>query len=222
MSKAQICLLIGLCCFVGCSSERDPPDVPYDAKSPRVMELRVLADHDRHDAIIKLAREQWFQEDKAKRPRTDLVVAPESKSPVARWVVIDSKAEADLVSNPKYLVRETPGDAPKWQILVTLDPFNVTSDYVKRAQPGIDERGRPAVYFSLTHQGSVRFEKLTGSNLPQNERYSDLGIIVENTLCSAPRIVTVISNDAQITGNFTTTETERIAALLMAKPAATK
>jgi len=222
MSKTLFALSIGLCCFVGCASEPDPPEVPYDAKSPRVMELRVLADEDRNREIVRWAKEQWAKEGVDKKPWTDLVLAPESKNPVARWVDIDSQAEAILLGDLKNIVRELPGDAGKKQILVILDPYNVTSDYVKRARPGIDQSGKPAVYFSLTASGAARFEKLTGSNLPQNDQYRHMGIIVENVLRSAPRIMTVISDSGQITGNFTEKEAERIAALMMARPAATK
>lgn len=222
MSNLHLSLLIGLCCLVGCDSEPEPPEITYDAKSPRVMELRILADEDRNREIVAWARKQWDQEGVDKKPWTDLVVAPESKNPVARWVDIDSQAEPMLLAEPKHIVREMTGDTPKKQILVILDHFNVTSDYVKRARPGIDERGKPAVYFSLTSQGAARFEKLTGSNLPQNEQYRQLGIIVENKLCSAPRIMTTISSDGQITGNYTEAEAERFAALMMARRPSTK
>lgn len=119
-------------------------------------------------------------------------------------------------------MRSVPGETPKSQILVILDPYNVTSDYVKRARPGVDDQGKIAVFFELTKNGAARFEKLTGSSLPQNAEYLQMGIIVNNLLYSAPRIVNVISDSGQITGNFTEAEAERIAELMTSKSRPTK
>jgi len=223
MKTMHAILLIGLCCCVGCNSEPDVPevDIPYDAKLPRVMELRIVAD-DRHSAIIGWARKQQTQETEDKKPWTDLVIAPESKNPAARWVDVEQHAEATLLLDGKLIVREKPGVPARKQVLVILDPYNVTSDYLKRTRPGLDEMERPVVFFTLTGKGAERFEKLTSSNLPEMGTYRLLGIIIEDELHSAPRIHSTISEQGQISGNFTEEEADRIAKLMMVGRAPTK
>lgn len=223
MQKLLASILIGLCCFAGCNSRPDAPevDVPYDAKFPRAMELRIVAG-ERHRTIIDWARKQQAQETDEKMPWTDLVVTPEAKNPVARWVDVESQAAEILKADARNTMRSIPGETRKSQILVILDPYNVTSDYVKRARPGVDDQGKIAVFFELTRNGAERFEKLTGSNLPQNAEYLQMGIIVNNLLYSAPRIVNVISDSGQITGNFTEAEAKQIAELMTAKSGPTK
>lgn len=224
MPKLLVSLLIGFSCFAGCDKQQPEAaevDVPYDPNSPRVMELRIVAD-DRHREIVAWAKKQQAQETDAKKPWTDLVVTPELKNPVARWVDVEPRAEEIVKLDARHTLRELAGETKKTQILVILDPFNVTSDYVKRARPGVDQRDKPAVYFELTKNGAARFEKLTASNLPVGIEFRQLGIIVENVLYSAPRINTTISDSGQISGNFTEEEAKRIAALMMVKPTPTK
>jgi preprotein translocase subunit SecD len=85
-----------------------------------------------------------------------------------------------------YVVRKTAG---------------ITGQDLRSARPSLDQNGRPAVGFSLTREGAVKFGRLTGDNIG---RY--LAIILDNRVQSAPRIDGRITDEGQIFGSFTQQE----------------
>ena len=70
------------------------------------------------------------------------------------------------------MVKRMAGDTP--EVLVLIDPMNVTGDYLTSATKGIDERGGPAVHFSFNSQGAQRFDKLTE---PEPAESGDAGCV---------------------------------------------
>ena len=70
---------------------------------------------------------------------------------------------------------------------------------------------RPAVDFRFNFTGGALFEKLTQFNLPQNNQYNHLAIILDDFVQSAPRIQSTISDRGQITGDFTQEEVDDLA-----------
>jgi SecD/SecF fusion protein len=121
---------------------------------------------------------------------------------VAEWV---RYAEAEFgpvdEADDRHVVKRPVGDTP--EILVLIDPWNVTGEYLTSASKGVGDQGEPAVHFSFNRQGARRFQQLTSENKPNPatgaERY--LGIVLDKRLISAPRIITTISDRGQISGS---------------------
>ena len=100
--------------------------------------------------------------------------------------VLSGAAQAGETGTSYYLVRKIAG---------------ITGQDLRNATPTLDENGRPAVGFSLTRDGAVKFSKLTGENIG---RY--LAIILDNRVQSAPRIEGRINDNGRIAGSFTQQE----------------
>jgi SecD/SecF fusion protein len=93
------------------------------------------------------------------------------------------------------------GETP--EALVLTDLWNVTGDDLSTITKGLDDRGRPAVHFSLKGQGARKFQQLTSQNKPNPatpDKYRNLGIILDKKLESAPRIESTISERGMISG----------------------
>jgi SecD/SecF fusion protein len=119
---------------------------------------------------------------------------------VARWVPYDVN-EFGPPDKPNGMVKRSAGKTP--EVLVLIDPMNVTGDYLTSATKGMDEHGNPAVHFSFNSAGAQRFEKLTGQNLPNPatpDKYRHLGILLDNKLVNAPNIHSTISDRGMISG----------------------
>ncbi|HEX4412354.1 MAG TPA: protein translocase subunit SecD [Lacipirellulaceae bacterium] len=119
---------------------------------------------------------------------------------VARWVPYDVDQFGSPDRPSPYVLRMA-GKNP--EILVLVDPYNVTGDYLTHAGKGMDEHGGPAVNFRFNSAGAQRFEKLTGQNLPNPatpDKYRKLGILLNNKLVNAPNIHSTISDSGMISG----------------------
>jgi preprotein translocase subunit SecD len=77
----------------------------------------------------------------------------------------------------------------------------ITGQDLRNARDTLDENGRPAVGFSLTREGAVKFGKLTGDNVGRN-----LAVILDNRVQTAPVIESRINEEGRIAGNFTRQE----------------
>jgi SecD/SecF fusion protein len=159
------------------------------------LEFRITADPTMtkdHD-IIELAKH-------TPSTQTDVI---RGDNKVAEWVQYDDKEKSfGPVDRPDGYVKRLAGDTP--QILVLMDPYNVTGDYLSKATAGIDnETGGPAVHFSFNAQGAQRFGSLTNANKPNPatpEVYRHLGVILDKVLKNAPVIRTKIEGEGQISG----------------------
>ncbi len=122
------------------------------------------------------------------------------KEVIARWVPYDVDQFGSPDRPSPYVLRMA-GKVP--EILVLVDPYNVTGDYLTNAAKGMGDHGDPAVHFRFNSAGSQRFEKLTGQNLPNPatpDKYRKLGILLNNKLVNAPNIHSVISDSGMISG----------------------
>jgi SecD/SecF fusion protein len=170
------------------------------------LEFRITADATRPKdrPIILLANEL--------PPSVKDVMQGENK--VAEWVSYD----VDAFLDDDTLVTRKAGDTP--EALVLMDPYNVTGKYLTSATKGLDERGGPAVHFSFDRTGSYLFGQLTGENRPSPSTpdvYRHLGIILDQHLLSAPRIITKITDRGMISGgSMTEREVEHIIEVLNA------
>ena len=79
-----------------------------------------------------------------------------------------------------------------------------------------DQNGSPAVAFTLTDIGSGKFFALTTNNAPRGNDQSQLGIVLDDSLLSAPNILQPIRKDGRITGNFTREEVDSLVQILKA------
>ena len=85
----------------------------------------------------------------------------------------------------------------------------VTGQDLRNSRPTLDENGRPAVGFSLTREGAVKFGKVTGENIGRF-----LAIILDNRVQSAPRIEGRINDEGRISGSFTQQEVADLSLIL--------
>ena len=95
-------------------------------------------------------------------------------------------------------------------VLMAYDPiFDIRGEDLASARPGHDEAFRPAIHFNMTSQSSIKMGHVTSENLQRK-----LAIIFDNELLSAPVIQSKISDQGQITGNFTQEEVDFIVGIL--------
>ncbi len=103
------------------------------------------------------------------------------------------------------------------ETLMVINPaLDILGEDLSFASSTFDEQGRPAVAFNLTDAGSPRFRALTTRNAPVGSRQRRLGIILDDTLLSAPSIQQPIAKEGRITGNFTREEVMRLVNILEA------
>jgi SecD/SecF fusion protein len=170
------------------------------------LEFRITANTFDHKGVIPLAEAQ-----RAEGKRT---VTQDGRE-VARWVRLNRR-EFDPLRDTHLVTRQN--DRGEWEVLVIMDPQNVTGDLLVSATSGVDDRGRPAVNFMFDNRGATRFGRLTRANLPVRATnfYRHLGIVLDNELRSAPQINDVITQYGQISGNFDQAEVDFLISILNA------
>ncbi len=184
---------------------RDVDKVKQRLESLGTLELRIVADRHADADLIKTALELPTSQRRVEAPDGTLM---------ARWVPVQRKAfEPIMTLRDTFALRE-PGHK-QLEVLVKIDPFHVTGEYISRAAPGA-RNDIPCIEFEFNKQGAALFGALTGANLPDPDagRDSAMGIIVNGTLMTAPHIKSVITDRGEITGNFTFPEVQALAAAL--------
>ena len=173
--------------------------------SAGVLEFRIVANPQdpRHKEIIE----------KATRSSGSLVSSGDRS--IGRWIQIDTQ-KINPVGDSTLVMRQAGDGTP--EVLVALDRFDVTGDFLSRASGGYDQNLQPCVNFSFNSQGSALFGTLTSQNLPDpaNRLLSRLGIVLDGVLLSAPTIRSTISSDGQITGSFKQADVEFLVGVLNA------
>ena len=170
--------------------EREVEQIKKKISTSGLLEFRIVANQTDDKDIIKVAQRTTGR---------DVYIGGRL---VGRWVKAGPELPQTLPP-PEASYRQSPSGG--LEILVRIDPFNVDGRYLTRAGQGFDERGGLAVDFSFDAVGAEKFRQLTNRNLPDaaTNLYRHLGIILDNTMLSAPRLVTTISSRGQITGSFT-------------------
>ncbi|TWU16037.1 bifunctional preprotein translocase subunit SecD/SecF [Allorhodopirellula heiligendammensis] len=103
------------------------------------------------------------------------------------------------------------------EVLMIINPLlDIQGGDLSYSASTFDEHGGPAVAFNLTDLGSGRFRALTQNNSPEGTHKRQLGIILDDTLLSAPNILQAISKEGRITGNFTREEVDGLVQILKA------
>lgn len=124
----------------------------------------------------------------------------------------NSKLPDDERENKKYeyflLVRDPERDKA------------ITGNDLVNASETTDKNLRPAVAFRLNSRGGELFYEVTSKNSPTgpkgSEFYRHLAIILDGQIESAPRLITAIHSEGQITGNFTSKEVQNLIRILRA------
>jgi SecD/SecF fusion protein len=178
------------------------------------LEFRVLANVRDHDRIIKLAKASDSME-----------VRDPDGTVIARWVPVEQKPQTIReFTTPRppdhelsQIVYRQPDSAKpnRVQVLVIVDPFHVTGEYLTRVGPTTDEQGGNAVKFVFNSEGAKRFGQLTRLNRPRGDNNRrQLAIILNEELVSAPSINDIITSNGIISGNFTRKERDELIAVL--------
>ncbi len=174
------------------------------------LEFRILADprHSRDKAIIEQAM-------LAPAGEKEVIVAGEK---AAEWVAaekVELRFENEI--DDGTVKRQANGAT---EILVLMDPYNVTGEYLAAAEKAQDWQGGPAVQISFDREGSMRLQRLTSENKPDLAApapYRRLGIILDKRVLSAPKIMARISNSAVISGGrITESDVDAILAIFHA------
>ncbi len=172
------------------------------------LEFRITADPARVEDRPRIERARQLP------PSQKALMAGDVKE--AEWVAFDVDAFGP-VDDDAGIVKRMAGDTP--EALVLMDPWNVTGAYLTSATKGLDDRGGPAVHFAFDREGARRFRQLTSQNRPNQATgaFRLLGIILDKTLISAPRINETISDRGIISGGtMTEKEVEHIVEILNA------
>ncbi len=85
----------------------------------------------------------------------------------------------------------------------------VTGNDLRDAQPGTDRNGGSSVNFFLTGDGGKRFQAFTSTHIGEN-----LGVILDNRVQEVAVIKDTISDTGEISGTFTTQQTQDLAMVL--------
>ena len=173
--------------------------------SAGVLEFRIVANPQdpRHKEIIEKANSS-----------SGSLVSSGDRS-IGRWIQIDTQ-KINPVGDSTLVMRQAGDGTP--EVLVALDRFDVTGDFLSRASGGYDQNLQPCVNFSFNSQGAALFGTLTSQNQPDpaNRLLSRLGIVLDGVLLSAPTIRSTISSDGQITGSFKQADVEFLVGVLNA------
>ena len=169
------------------------------------LEFRIVANRQDHVQIIEAAREVEGRQVEV------------GGAVVAMWVGLDPE-QFDPARTAQFTTRQNARG--ETEVLVVMDDYDVTGEYLETATSGIDQGGRPAVNFSFNAQGARRFGHLTTENAPNPGTgfTRDLGIVLDNTLLSAPSLNEPITQGrGQISGgSFTPEEVEFLISILNA------
>jgi preprotein translocase subunit SecD len=104
--------------------------------------------------------------------------------------------------------KAAPGQTGDAVYLVTRSSA-VTGNDLRDAQAGIDRNGGANVNFYLTNDGGKRFQAFTSSHIGEN-----LGVVLDNRVQEVAVIRDTISDQGEISGTFTTQQTQDLAMIL--------
>ena len=131
------------------------------------------------------------------------------KEDVDRLIATKKKAALDAKTEYQKPTEDELKVLPQmW--LKTASRDSVSGADLVDAQPSFDQNNRPVVSFKLNQRGAVRFGKLTAENVDK-----PFAIVLDNVIMSAPRInEAILGGSAQISGNFSLEETQKLSVVL--------
>ena len=181
--------------------EREVEHIKRLISTSGVLEFRIVANEVDDKDIIKAA---------SKTSGRDVYIGGKL---VGRWVKAGSDLNLPTQAGASYRNTEAQGR----EILVRIDPYDVTGNYLRRAAP-TTEQGQWAVQFTFDTDGGEKFGQLTSKNLPDTATgfKRQLGIVLDNTMLSAPSINSTIHDNGIIQGQFTEAEVNELVGILNA------
>lgn len=169
----------------------------------------------------------WFT---VGRKETELNGIHPMQTPVNTDIVRNSQTGAIIIDSPR--VRPPLSDdeyaLEKWMaaekiadidVLMALERSGevfeqISGDDLSGAAFTYDQRGTPAVDFTLGAQGAGKMLNLTGLNQPESGFHRRMAIILDERVLSAPQLNSPIGASGQITGNFTREEADFLVQIL--------
>ncbi|EGF27034.1 protein translocase subunit SecDF [Rhodopirellula baltica] len=140
----------------------------------------------------------------ARNPRTGAILN----------VPAEARVGDETVSVARWLQTQ---DFDNIEVLMVINPkLDILGEDLAYAASTFDEKGAPAVAFTLTDMGSGRFRALTTNNAPDGSRTRQLGIVLDDELLSAPSIQEPMNKNGRITGNFTRDQVDSLVQILKA------
>ena len=173
--------------------------------SSGTLEFRIAANAEDHTRLIELAEETKGRE-----------VCDEQGKLLGWWAPIEGVQKTEMFDLSTLTTRKVkPGNSVQVELLVVNDPYKIDGTFLTQVRPSVDQQGRPALMFSLNRKGGLLMAGLTGENLPLPDGHRrQLAIILNGQVHSAPAIVSRISQQGMITGNFTQKEVNHLARIL--------
>ncbi len=218
------------------------------------LEFRIVANSTQHGEAIQAATRQAESSDKrrskyvmegdrrvgywARVGREANVVKGEFhplKVHVGNYTIRNTST-GEILQVPQNLPRDQEYALERWLkeqgiaeidvLMYAGDEYNVSGEDLGVCSRGYDEVANPCVLFNMKAGGAGLMGGLTADNLPDEQRgfYSLLGIMLDGTLLSAPRVMSTITDSGRITGQFTQEEVNFLVGILQAGslPAALK
>lgn len=193
------------------------------AKLPSNKGKRILYDETVREGEKVRELGRWIRLDRSTLKNGEL--GPFRYSPYSTNMICDRKTREilslqDWQNSRKPLeawLEDTGHDAI--DILMVAPPSekqDVDGEDLRTVYAGMDDKGGAAVDFTMDLEGTKKFLALTSANIPRNENYRQLGIVLDSSLMSAPRIESAIAGRGQISGNFSKEEVEDLVGILKA------
>ncbi|MDR3182130.1 MAG: protein translocase subunit SecD [Planctomycetaceae bacterium] len=129
---------------------------------------------------------------------------------LARWVPVFESEKESFLGGSDYILRQR-GTATEALVLFN-DGVDITGEHLTYVGRGMGENGSPGVSFNFNAIGENKFGRLTGANRPdpvQTNRQRHLGIILNDSLYSAPVIRNAIKGSGIIEFASRHTDEER-------------
>lgn len=163
------------------------------------LEFDIVANQRDHATLVSRARESVGKDIRDGEGRV-----------IASWREVNGdepfSQDDQMVVRPFTRKDGTPGE----EVLVIIEPNEdrrVTGKYLVRARQSTDQNGSPAVAFTFNARGGNLFTQLTSKNRPSKDGFHrHLAVLLDGKVQSAPRLITTIGAEGQITGRFTQKE----------------
>ncbi|QDT27045.1 bifunctional preprotein translocase subunit SecD/SecF [Gimesia panareensis] len=163
------------------------------------LEFDIVANRRDHPREVRLAQEAKGKDVRDNEGRV-----------IASWREVSNdepfSTEDQMVVRPVTRKDGTQGE----EVLVIIEPNEerrVTGKYLVRARQSTDENGAPAVSFTFNARGGTLFSQLTSKNRPSKDGFHrHLAVLLDGKVHSAPRLITTIGSEGQITGHFSQKE----------------
>ena len=130
--------------------------------------------------------------------------------------------KSDAIYREIDLTRSVDGKSETYksrEYLVIVGPKEqqITGKYLVSAMPGVDPERGAMVSFRFNQRGAFLFGRLTAEYQPRSGHPDrSLAIVLDKHIYSAPTINSVITDNGQITGDFTAEETKELSDVLNA------